>query len=537
MLMQSSLPISNGAALHFSSDHGKEDTMCDWRPGTEIWQMYSNRDKYPHGHCKKAEPIIEEKENANTPSFLNFPRSYAQPPNLSTISESCIPNFVYRRRKLRGNLLTRFSSQSPANAKKSADSRSFTSFDAPSVAAKEQRVVFQVEHESHTVGAPIKASLSCVKEPCILKSQSINGCSVGEGHVSGAAIKNGRRKILEVDSANDSCSSSESNMELVSASMVTEVDDTGECSSSSVMITEVKGEDLSENDLCISILRCQGLVQVLPTKNDDSAEDAGPSSGSSCSRSCKICGHTDTTLNMLICDNCEDAFHVSCLNPRMKKIPDDEWFCYSCLKKKCKIPMETGTRRSLSIACEMGRCRNTLAKGDLNPIASMLRDPEPYTMGVRVGKGFQAEVPDWSGPMINDVDAIGEPVEMNPSECVTSHEWNFNKPCTPNSIGNWIQCREVIDGIGEGINGTICGKWRRAPLCEVQTDDWDCFRSVLWDPFHADCAVPQELETDQVLKQLKYVQMNHGGFVDDPDPCHSSLWADTDVNIYAFLQY
>lgn len=31
----------------------------------------------------------------------------------------------------------------------------------------------------------------------------------------------------------------------------------------------------------------------------------------------------------------------------------------------------------------------------------------------------------------------------------------------------------------------------RAPLFEVQTDDWECFRSVLWDPAHADCAVPQ----------------------------------------------
>lgn len=31
----------------------------------------------------------------------------------------------------------------------------------------------------------------------------------------------------------------------------------------------------------------------------------------------------------------------------------------------------------------------------------------------------------------------------------------------------------------------------RAPLFESQTDDWECFRAVLWDPFHADCAVPQ----------------------------------------------
>jgi hypothetical protein len=33
----------------------------------------------------------------------------------------------------------------------------------------------------------------------------------------------------------------------------------------------------------------------------------------------------------------------------------------------------------------------------------MLTDTEPYTGGVRVGKGFQVEVPDWSGPIIKYV--------------------------------------------------------------------------------------------------------------------------------------
>jgi hypothetical protein len=31
----------------------------------------------------------------------------------------------------------------------------------------------------------------------------------------------------------------------------------------------------------------------------------------------------------------------------------------------------------------------------------------------------------------------------------------------------------------------------RAPLNVVQSDDWDCFCCLLWDPAHADCAVPQ----------------------------------------------
>lgn len=31
----------------------------------------------------------------------------------------------------------------------------------------------------------------------------------------------------------------------------------------------------------------------------------------------------------------------------------------------------------------------------------------------------------------------------------------------------------------------------RAPLFEVQTDNWECFCAIPWDPAHADCAVPQ----------------------------------------------
>jgi len=37
--------------------------------------------------------------------------------------------------------------------------------------------------------------------------------------------------------------------------------------------------------------------------------------------------------------------------------------------------------------------------GEANPILLMLRDSVPHTTAVRVGKGFQAEVLDWSSPM------------------------------------------------------------------------------------------------------------------------------------------
>ncbi|KAL4271488.1 hypothetical protein GQ457_13G004140 [Hibiscus cannabinus] len=39
-------------------------------------------------------------------------------------------------------------------------------------------------------------------------------------------------------------------------------------------------------------------------------------------------------------------------------------------------------------------------------------------------------------------------------------EMNCNKSSKVSSIGNWLQCRELIEGIGSS-KGTICGKWRR----------------------------------------------------------------------------
>ncbi|KAK8482671.1 hypothetical protein V6N13_015290 [Hibiscus sabdariffa] len=78
---------------------------------------------------------------------------------------------------------------------------------------------------------------------------------------------------------------------------------------------------------------------------------------------------------------------------------------------------------------------------------------------------------------------------------------NCNKSSKVSSIGNWLQCREFIEGIGSS-KGTICGKWRRALHFEVQTDDWECFCSVQWDPYHADCSVPQALTEEAKAREL-----------------------------------
>ncbi|KAJ0030845.1 hypothetical protein Pint_14012 [Pistacia integerrima] len=466
----------------------------------ELFQMCPKCDEHCCSCCRKALSVTEEKQNADMSCPLSFTRN-SQHSTVCTMSESTAPNFVYRRRKLRGNSVAIFSTHDSLNKKRTDDCLSVLSSNALSVATQDQHIDPQAVVETEAIKSLVMPPNS---EPYLLRSGSVQG-----EHVSDGAPKSSKQKMAEVHSINDSCSSSKSNMDLVSASMKTEVDDTGECSSSSVAVLEVMGKDLSAKDLCISILKSKGLLERFrPSQTCTSAKGMEEKSGSgSCSRSCKVCGLSESTQKLLICDNCEEAYHVSCCNPRMKDIPIDEWFCNSCLKKKDKILKEMNIRKLPNIISELGRCRKASFKSDFNLIESLLRDSEPYSSSVRVGKGFQAEVPDWSGPINDDVDAVGEPLVFNQSMCLNLQMLNSAKPSELSPIGNWLQCRQVIDGIGESVDSTVCGKWRRAPLFEVQTDDWECFCSVLWNPALADCAAPQELETEEVLKQLKYVEM------------------------------
>ncbi|XWS74527.1 hypothetical protein CRYUN_Cryun01aG0005500 [Craigia yunnanensis] len=495
MLIETSISSSIEAGLFYVSEHRKQDSLCDWIPGNATWQMSPKCDDPSQSGCKEAEY-----------SCPRLPRTGSQQSSVSVMSETSVPTFVYsRRKKRRGSsssanaAVVNFGAEAPVNSKRSGDCLSVVSSDALSVAVMDRNVVSQVEHENVAVGDAL-TPLACSREPHILKYEFTNGCSGVDHHSSDDVHKTIKQKTIDVDIINDSFSSSKSNMELALAYVKGEMDENGECSSSNVIAVEVVREDLSEKDMCLP-----NVEEVGPSRAPVN-EEIGTNGGNSCSRLCKICGRSGTAQKMLICDNCEEAFHVRCCSPRIKKLPVDEWYCISCMKQKRIMLKETTARKSSSITGGMGRCRAVSSKGEFSPIELMLRDAEPYRTNVRIGKGFQAEIPDWSGPIDNDVDTMSEPLEWDPSEFTDFHELNCNKSSKLSSIGNWLQCREFIEGVG-GSNGTICGKWRRAPLFEVQTDDWDCFCSVQWDPSHADCSVPQELETDQVLKQLKYIEM------------------------------
>ena len=175
-----------------------------------------------------------------------------------------------------------------------------------------------------------------------------------------------------------------SNSEIVvSAISKTDFSDATQCPSSDVSDLDSSSEDHSVKHACISTLRSQELLEVL-----------GISGNSNSSQPCKLCGHSENILNMLICDNCEEAFHATCCYPRIKMMPIDEWFCHNCSKLKSKVSLEATFLKSHCISLE-----RATSKFDLGPIASMLKHPEKHISRVRIGKAFQAEVPDWSGPI------------------------------------------------------------------------------------------------------------------------------------------
>ncbi|XP_038985754.1 uncharacterized protein LOC103713145 isoform X3 [Phoenix dactylifera] len=239
----------------------------------------------------------------------------------------------------------------------------------------------------------------------------------------------------------------------------TEMEDPSECSSSDNVGAELFWEFTSAKELCISVLKHHGLLGgVRDTSACASLEVLGNDDAMP-SQPCKICGHLENPLKMLICDNCEEAFHVSCCNPRVRKLPVDEWYCQPCFKKRPKSVLDHKSGKTIKIMGEMSGHRKTMSHGDLNPISFMLSDSEPYTSGVRIGKDFQAEVPEWSGPIFGDCDSYWEPLEVDPAEYFSLDGWNFYKPSKSTSIGNWVQCREVIY-TSENDDGTICGKWR-----------------------------------------------------------------------------
>ncbi|KAK4396705.1 hypothetical protein Sango_1507100 [Sesamum angolense] len=346
----------------------KQQESPYWMPGTNNPENCSILHQYHLDGCDELHS--DGRKRDDDLCSLNWTRKFSQLSASSTMSQDAAPTFVYRRRRQHRSSVSMCLVQTSAGAKPSDDSHSAISSAAPLVAAQE-RIVSFFERAKEAVAA------------------SFNRCSAGE-----EALVSDVDRVINACCANDNCSSSKSNLALSSVSLKIDMDDVGECSSSGALSAEKVPDEMSERDICISMIRNQGLVDRVGSGQErDSSENTCIRNDIYYSQPCKICEHLDSTSNMLICDNCLDAFHMSCCNPCIKRIPVGEWLCTSCSKKRHKILKE----KSISITSEIGN-GNSASEGELGSIEFMFTDTEPYMSNVRIGDEFQADVPDWSSP-------------------------------------------------------------------------------------------------------------------------------------------
>ncbi|XP_059088369.1 bromodomain adjacent to zinc finger domain protein 1A-like [Tigriopus californicus] len=60
---------------------------------------------------------------------------------------------------------------------------------------------------------------------------------------------------------------------------------------------------------------------------------------------CRLCRRKNDPENMLLCDGCDRGHHMYCLKPKLKSIPEGDWFCHECKpKERIRTPKKKSRR-------------------------------------------------------------------------------------------------------------------------------------------------------------------------------------------------
>ncbi|XP_062941214.1 lysine-specific demethylase 5D isoform X3 [Cynocephalus volans] len=89
---------------------------------------------------------------------------------------------------------------------------------------------------------------------------------------------------------------------------------------------------LPKEDLSHSLEPCTKMTMQL-RKNNSSVQFID-------SYVCRICSRGDEDDKLLLCDGCDDSYHIFCLLPSVPEIPRGVWKCPKCILAECKRPPE-----------------------------------------------------------------------------------------------------------------------------------------------------------------------------------------------------
>ncbi|XP_046505277.1 lysine-specific demethylase 5D isoform X2 [Equus quagga] len=89
---------------------------------------------------------------------------------------------------------------------------------------------------------------------------------------------------------------------------------------------------LPKEDLSHSLEPCTKMTMQL-RKNHSSSQFID-------SYVCRMCSRGDEDDKLLLCDGCDDNYHIFCLLPPLPEIPRGVWRCPKCIMAECKRPPE-----------------------------------------------------------------------------------------------------------------------------------------------------------------------------------------------------
>ncbi|CAK9304282.1 unnamed protein product [Gordionus sp. m RMFG-2023] len=92
---------------------------------------------------------------------------------------------------------------------------------------------------------------------------------------------------------------------------------------------------------------------------------------------CKICRKKNNPEQLLLCDGCNKGHHTYCVKPKIKKIPDGDWFCPSC--KKSLLPSTNKKIRQYNHIMTTNQSSNYELVDDNSDASSTLTNNTQFT--------------------------------------------------------------------------------------------------------------------------------------------------------------
>ncbi|KAI9203893.1 uncharacterized protein BJ171DRAFT_599788 [Polychytrium aggregatum] len=164
---------------------------------------------------------------------------------------------------------------------------------------------------------------------------------------------------------------------------------------------------------------------------------------------CEICRMGDRPSSMLLCDECDRGFHMSCLIPRVKTVPQCEWYCPKCLSQigddygyeegKLKTLSEFRTLANTFKANWFHKRRresNIKLQHDHRGPLYITEDEVEREFWRLVESPYDEVVVEYGADLHTVDHGSGFPtVDRNPDDPYSSHSWNLNNiPTLPESL-------------------------------------------------------------------------------------------------------